>query len=585
VDTNFVNLTGSQTITGNKIFWPTTGTTTIRGDQVDIFPNVTFLTSPTTSISGTNLNMNSTNNYINGTTTFLTSPTIVVNNSVNSFYVDASYSNFVGDNTLLQSPYTAITNAVSSFVNDSASTIINSPYMAITSACSSLNLNATNTNITGTQTITGTTNMTGTIATATTQATADNSTKLATTAYVNNYGNANYMTLNTNQSVSGVKTYSTKQIFNAGTASSTYDNISLTDMSLAGNSGNGILQIAGGRIVTDTFGVRIAETLNLQLNEATFIQPIPSLSPIDEPVFTFGLNQSTGYVDIVGVPRSAQATKKINTGIFSWFAGNNQSTTFTITHSIVTTSLAGIGTMYEAEVYFYFQDMNTGIIRYTTGNLATTTGFTLLPNSTFVRPTITFTLSTATLPQGAYSIYAYSRVTDAYSLNAGFLSVNWNLASPISGIVTTQDYNTPKNYTFTSRNLYHIFRNTAMVGVYLINSITASQHITTPIHYSISDFNNMLFQPTTSGAVSTPATATSGSAVGNFNGLIVDNADNRYIVYPNYSLILYDNTGWTGTIYINFKNTTSNPVCVAPTTTQRGSSCRIYFDEVELIKY
>jgi hypothetical protein len=24
---------------------------------------------------------------------------------------------------------------------------------------------------------------------------------------------------------------------------------------------------------------------------------------------------------------------------------------------------------------------------------------------------------------------------------------------------------------------------------------------------------------------------------------------------------------------------------VAPTTTQRGSSCRIYFDEVELIKY
>jgi len=106
----------------------------------------------------------------------------------------------------------------------------------------------------------------------------------------------------------------------------------------------------------------------------------------------------------------------------------------------------------------------------------------------------------------------------------------------------------------------------------------------TPIHYSISDFTNFTYQPSVSGALTTPA-VTGGTAVGNFVGLSINNADNIYLVYPNYSLILYDTAGWSGTVYINYKNTTVNPVTVAPTTTQRGSSCRIYFDEVELIKY
>ena len=240
--------------------------------------------------------------------------------------------------------------------------------------------------------------------------------------------------------------------------------------------------------------------------------------------------------------------------------------------------------MNEAEVVIYFQDFNTGIVRYTSPNLATTTGFALPANSTVIRPVITFTLTTAQLPEGEYLIMGYSRVTNAYAVNTGVLTVNFSYAGATSTDTSVQNYNTSTPSTFTSRNVYHCFRNTAMCGVFLLNSVTGSQHIPTPIHYSISDFNNMMFQPTTSGAVSTPA-VTGGSAVGNFSGLAVDNADNRFLIYSNYSLILYDNTGWSGTVYINFKNTTSNPVCIAPTTTQRGSSCRIYFDEVELIKY
>jgi hypothetical protein len=584
VDTNFVNLTGTQTITGNKtftgnnIFDCSTGTNSIKGNQVDIFPTITYLTSPTTSVSGTNFNMNSTTNYISGTITYLASPTIVVNSTCNSFYVDASYSNFVGDNTLLQSPYTAITNLVTSFVNDSLSTIINSPYMAITSACTSLNLNATNT------TITGNTNMTGSVVTATTQASSDNSTKVATTAFVNAHVSSLYMSLATNQNVSGVKTYSTKQIFNAGTACSTYDNTSLTDMSLAGNSGNGILTIAGGRIVCDTFGVSIAETLNLQLNEGTFIQPNVSLSPIDEPVFTFGLNQLADYILIPPANTQYDATKKINTGIFSWFAGNNQSTTFTITHSIINNRISGWPTYQELEVYFYFQDMNTGIIRYQTGNLADTTAFTMLPSSTYVRPTITFTLTTATLPQGAYSIYAYSR---ASGINvAGTQQVNWNLSSPVSSFSTLQDYNTYKDYTFTSRNLYHCFRN-YVAGVYIINNIAVAQNIMLPIFYSVTDLTNIMSQPTTSGAVpTTDGGAFSGeTGVGNYNVLGCDNKDNYWLVYPNYGLKVYNSAGWGGTVYLNYRNKTNNPVVVAGTTIQGATSVKVYFDSVELIKY
>jgi hypothetical protein len=397
------------------------------------------------------------------------------------------------------------------------------------------------------------------------------------------------MTTDTNQNVSGIKTYSTKQVFNAGTACNTYDATGVTDMTLASNSESGILSIAGDRIQTDAYGVRLAlQRRNLQLSEGTFIQPNDAVgfNNYTKPDFAFGVNKNTGYVDIAGVPYSAEASIQMNNlaGIFSWFAGYNQITTFEISHSIITTYHSGLPSISEAEVYFYFQDFNTGIIRYTTPNLATTTAFTLLPNSTYVRPTITFTLTTATLPQGDYRIFGYSRVTNAYSSNAGILSVNFGLPASPSTETALQDYNTPIDYTFTSRNLYHIFRNTAMCGVFLSNNIATQQEILTPIHYSITDFTNFMSQPTTSGAVSTPA-VTGGTAAGTFNGFSVNNSDNRYIVYPNYSIILYNSAGWTGTIYLNFKNTTSNPVCVAPTTSQAGSSCRIYFDEVELIKY
>jgi hypothetical protein len=88
----------NNTFTGNNTFWPTTSNTIIRGDQVDIFPTITYLTSPTTSIAGDILNCNSTQNWFNGDYTNLNSiiqttmrsPVTLVANTCNNFNVDSS---------------------------------------------------------------------------------------------------------------------------------------------------------------------------------------------------------------------------------------------------------------------------------------------------------------------------------------------------------------------------------------------------------------------------------------------------------------------------------------------------------------
>jgi len=520
VDTNFLALTGSQTVTGNKIFFPTTGTTIIRGSQADIFPDVCFLTGNTTTISGVNCNITSTTNFIAGTTTNIATTTLNVQNT-----------------------------------------------------CGNFNVNATNTNLTGT------------IATATTQATADNSTKLATTAYVNNYGNANYMTLNTNQTIPAttIKTFQGQQIFNAGLTSNNIYASGTTDMSLGSNMGNGILNIDSSKIICDTFGVRMVN-LNTQLNEGCFIQPNPSLAVGESPSINWPADQVANFAN-TGNAGEADATKQINIGVLKFWCGNNQSSVFSLTHSLTNGYAIGPSAWEEEVITFSFVDANTGITRYTTANLATTGVFSVGSLATVVRPTITFTLDTTTLPQAVYNIFAYVRIQNAFGSNV-LNTVTWNLSASPSTLTTTQNYNTPKDYTFTSRNLYHCFRN-HVAGIYIINNIAVAQNIMLPIFYSVTDLTNLMSQPSTSGAVpTTDGGAYSGqTGVGNYNVLGCDNKDNYWLVYPNYGLIVYNSAGWTGTVYLNYRNKTNNPVVVSGTTIQGATSVKVFFDSVELIKY
>ena len=541
----------NNTFTGNNTFNCATGTNIIRGNQVDIFPTITYLTSPTTSISGNVLNCNSTQTWLNG-----------------------DYNNLAGTiQTTMRSPTTLISGTTCQYFTNEASiqTAFKSPSFLITNACSSFDVRATNTYLENS------------ITTATTQLATDNSTKLATTAFVNNYATANYMTLTTNQNVSGVKTYSTQQIFNAGLTSNNIYASGTTDMSLGSNMGNGILNLDNSKIICDTFGVRMVN-LNTQLNEGCFIQPNPSLAVGESPSINWPADQVANFAN-TGNAGEADATKQINIGVLKFWCGNNQSSVFSLTHSLTNGYAIGPSAWEEEVITFSFVDANTGITRYTTANLATTGVFSMPSLGTIVRPTITFTLDTTTLPQAVYNIFAYVRIQNAFGSNV-LNTMTWNLSASPSTLTTTQNYNTPKDYTFTSRNLYHCFRN-HVAGIYIINNIAVAQNIMLPIFYSVSDLTNIMFQPTTSGAVpTTDGGAYSGqTGVGNYNVLGCDNKDNYWLVYPNYGLIVYNSAGWTGTIYLNYRNKTNNPVVVAGTTIQGATSVKVYFDGVELIKY
>lgn len=541
----------NNTFTGNNTFNPATGTTSIRGNQVDIFPTITYLTSPTTTVSGNILNCNSTQTWLNG-----------------------QYNNLSGTvQTTMRSPTTLITGASCQYFTNEASiqTAFKSPSFLITNACTSFDVRATNTYLENS------------IVTATTQLATDNSTKIATTAFVNNYATANYMTIGTNQNVSGVKTYSTQQIFNAGLTSNNIYASGVADMTLGSNMGNGILTLGNNKIVCDTFGVRIVN-LNAQLNEGCFIQANPSLATAEEPAINFPADQVANFAN-TGNAGEADATKQVNIGIVKFFCGNNQSSVFTLSHSLTNGYAIGPSAWQEEVLTIQFVDANTGNIKWTSSNLADTALFSMPSLGTIVRPNISFTLDTTIIPQGVYNIFAYVRIQNAFGSNV-LNTMTWNLSASPSTLVSTQNYNTYKDYTFTSRNVYHCFRN-YVAGVYIINNIAVAQNIMLPIFYSVTDLTNIMFQPTTTGAVpTTDGGAIPGTTgVGNYNVLGCDNKDNYWLVYPNYGLIVYNSAGWTGTIYLNYRNKTNNPVVVAGTTIQGATSVKVYFDGVELVKY
>jgi len=118
-------------------------------------------------------------------------------------------------------------------------------------------------------------------------------------------------------------------------------------------------------------------------------------------------------------------------------------------------------------------------------------------------------------------------------------------------------------------------------GVYLLKAISGSgNYISFPITTSRTNLTNWTSQPTTSGALTT---AQSGTVVGSFSSINVNDLDTLYVVLPLYGLIVYQNSGYTGTIYLNYKNTTTTPVVVAPSTALGGTSVKIYYNDTEQV--
>lgn len=130
-----------------------------------------------------------------------------------------------------------------------------------------------------------------------------------------------------------------------------------------------------------------------------------------------------------------------------------------------------------------------------------------------------------------------------------------------------------------SANSYNI-RN-YVAGVCMLNY--NGTHIpSVPYFYSITDLSNWTSQTYTSGI--SDYSSQIGFPVGSWGSFSQTNVDDYYLVLPNFGIVGYDSTGYTGTVLLNYKNITNNPVIVQPTSNNTISSVKIYFNDNELTK-
>jgi len=122
------------------------------------------------------------------------------------------------------------------------------------------------------------------------------------------------------------------------------------------------------------------------------------------------------------------------------------------------------------------------------------------------------------------------------------------------------------------------FYQSYVAGVYLYKAISgANNYVLFPIFKSTPNLSNYTSQPSTSGALTTPQ---SGTVVRSYSSININDVDISYLLMPNYGLIVNLNSNYSNQQLFNYKNTTSDPVVVAPTSQSFGSSIRIYYNDM-----
>ncbi len=101
---------------------------------------------------------------------------------------------------------------------------------------------------------------------------------------------------------------------------------------------------------------------------------------------------------------------------------------------------------------------------------------------------------------------------------------------------------------------------------------------TFPIFYSCYDLANSTGQTYTSGTTSA-VSQSGGSLVGTWsNGLSISNIDNHFIIMPHYGIVAYSGTSFGGSILLDFKNNTSNPITCKCSGDDNVESLYLYFN-------
>lgn len=156
--------------------------------------------------------------------------------------------------------------------------------------------------------------------------------------------------------------------------------------------------------------------------------------------------------------------------------------------------------------------------------------------------------------------------------SSGNLSLQSQTLSFGTGINTTRIETSSASYNLKN----------CVAGVYMGNN-TGTNLPFVPLFYSITDMSNWTSQSHTSGT--TGYTSQSGSAVGSWSSFDQQDVDDIYLVYPQFGLVGYGNTAYSGTIYINFKNNTNNPVIVRPSSINSIKSIEIFYNGNQQLKF
>jgi len=219
--------------------------------------------------------------------------------------------------------------------------------------------------------------------------------------------------------------------------------------------------------------------------------------------------------------------------------------------------------------------------------------FTTLPTSSIVPSTVddlTNKLYVDTSIAGCAKLSTANTFTD---VNTFSNRVNLNFATSVNSVITFNGLSTVfngqtefKNYcplantnpTLDDHLVNLFFFQSYVAGVYLYKAISgANNYVMIPIFKSTPNLSNYTSQPLTSGALTTPQ---SGTVVGNYSSININDVDTSYLVMPNYGLIVNLNSNYSNQQLLNYKNTTSDPVVVAPVSANFGTSIRIYFNDI-----
>jgi hypothetical protein len=101
------------------------------------------------------------------------------------------------------------------------------------------------------------------------------------------------------------------------------------------------------------------------------------------------------------------------------------------------------------------------------------------------------------------------------------------------------------------------------------------------IYYSCSNLTNVYNQDDGSSSLtSSDRQDTTIALNGIYKFMSANDNISGVVVFPNFGCVLYSNADYTGTVLVNYKNRTQNPVCLTLAIPDVCSSIKLYYNDV-----